>query len=196
MSTCALHCGPAHPRSQLDYPNRQGDYPFLPRDGSASTYEPDFYKPNPAYFAFVDQVVAVAARVGLTLMLVPTWGRWINGGYYGGPILFDEDSARSVGRFLGERYPFHPFILGGDSNRYWNKQMPEYLSNGKDTKELERVDFGPVTEAMAQGLKEGEQKAISSLSEQLRAKAQGYETFMTYHSAQGGPVPQHAQRPS
>jgi hypothetical protein len=40
-------------------------------------------------------------------------------GWTAGPVIFDNDSARSYGRFLGERYPFLPKVLGGDSNPFW-----------------------------------------------------------------------------
>ena len=167
--------------SQLEYPNRYGDYPFLAKPGSS--YLPDLARPNPAYFEFVDKCIAFATSLGITVSLVPTWGRYINGGYYGDPILFDEQSAEAFGEFLGHRYPFHPFILGGDSNRYWNKDTARTLQSGGDLAELEVTDFGPVFEAMARGCIKGEKRAIKELAE--LKKAASYKTFITFHSAQG-----------
>lgn len=95
-------------------------------------------------------------------------------------MLFDDDSAYSFGAFLGERYPFHPFILGGDSNRYWNTGTMEHIKAGKNSRDLEVVDSGHLTEAMAKGLADGEAKAKVAL--QL---GEDYTTFITYHSAQG-----------
>jgi hypothetical protein len=43
-------------------------------------YRPDFTRPNPAYFEFVDFVVDEAAKMGIRVAMVPTWGRYINGG--------------------------------------------------------------------------------------------------------------------
>jgi hypothetical protein len=169
----------------LDYPNRAGAWPFHPANTSAKGYVPDMARPNPAYFDFVDEVVALASTLGMTIALVPTWGRYINGGYYGDPILFDEENARSLGRFLGERYPFHPFVLGGDSNRHWNPAFNEVRNAGGDVADLPVIDFGAVTEAMAAGLREGEAAAIAALDNDLKAQAEGYETFITFHSAQG-----------
>lgn len=137
-------------------------------------------RPNPAYFDFVDHVVALASSLDMTIAIVPTWGRYMNGGYHGNRILFNNDTARSFGRFLGERYPFHPFVIGGDSNRHWVKEVV----HGVSLADLEFMDWGDVFEAMAQGVHEGEAAAIAALSPELAAKAKGYESFMTYHSAQ------------
>ncbi|BEI82007.1 hypothetical protein CcaverHIS002_0211670 [Cutaneotrichosporon cavernicola] len=167
----------------LDFPNRAGAWPFHPAT-SSKDYVPDMARPNPAYFDFVDEVVGLASQLDMTISLVPTWGRYINGGYYGSPILFDEENARSFGRFLGERYPFHPFILGGDSNRHWNPEFNAVRNAGRDVSELPLIDYGVITEAMAAGLRDGEAAAIAALDADLKAQAEGYETFITFHSAQ------------
>lgn len=106
----------------------------------------------------------------------------MNGGYYGSPVLFDEETAQSFGTFLGQRYPFHPFIIGGDSNRYWNEKTLAHVSAGEGADTLKVKDFGPVYEAMAKGIIEGEAMTKSALS--LRGAAD-YKTFITFHSAQG-----------
>lgn len=169
----------------LDFPNRDGEWPFHPSpDSRPGAYVPDLMRPNPAYYTFVDEIVELASALDMTIALVPTWGRYVNGGYYGAPILFDEENARAFGRFVGERYPFHPFILGGDSNRHWNPELPATFHGG-DPSALPVIDYGPVTEAMALGLREGEAAAIAALDAELKAQAQAYETFITFHSAQG-----------
>lgn len=84
---------------------------------------------------------------------------------------------------MGERYPFHPFVLGGDSVRYWNEKALAHIKDGNDPRELEVKDFGPISEAMAQGLIAGEAKALATLKE-LKI-ASDYKTFITFHSAQG-----------
>ncbi|KAL7418636.1 hypothetical protein Q5752_007094 [Cryptotrichosporon argae] len=169
----------------LDFPNRAGAWPFFPSANSTdSKYEPDLLRPNPVYFAFVDRVVRLASTLGMTIALTPTWGRYVNGGYYGGPILFDTDSAYAYARFVGERYPFHPFILGADSVRYWNADAMAVISSGGDAAGIEVKDFGDVTEAFARGLRDGEKAAIEGLEGGVKNKAQGYETMITFHSAQ------------
>lgn len=167
----------------MDYPNREGHWPFLPKDGSDdSRYDPDLTRPNPAYFAFIDSLIPFAASLGVTIWLTPTWGRYVNGGYYGSPILFDESTAYAYGVFLGGRYLFHPFIIGGDSDRYWNEQTLAHISAGKDPKDLKVSDYGAVFDAMARGVVDGEAEARASMN--LPA-SEGYQTFITFHSAQG-----------
>lgn len=113
----------------------------------------------------------------------------MNGGYYGSesPILFNEENVYEYCKFLGERYPFHPWVLGGDSNRYWNRGTMDVVRAGGDPKEVEVVDFGAVTEAMAKGLLEGEKAAMAKLDADLGGRAEGYVPFITFHSAQGEP---------
>lgn len=163
--------------SGLDYPNREGHWPFFPSsDAETGKYLPDLSRPNPDYFAFVDRVVRLAASLDIVVTIVPTWGRYVNGGFYEEPILFNESNAYTYGRFLGERYPAHPFVLGGDSVRYWH---PKTTDPKLDKSSLDIIDTGPVWEAMAKGLIEGEQEGLKGMT-----GAKGYETFMTYHSCQ------------
>jgi hypothetical protein len=110
----------------------------------------------------------------------------VNGGYYGPPILFDESNAYEYCKFLSKRYPFHPWILGGDSDRYWNETAMEQIKSGKDPRTIDVVDFGKVTEAMARGLRDGEAEAVRELQGELAGMAKGYDTVITFHSAQGG----------
>lgn len=115
-------------------------------------------------------MVDAAARRGILIWLVPTWSRFVNTGWADGPIIFDETNARSYGRFLGERYPFLPKLLGGDSLPIWTngyealnaapklpfeKPIPPgtRLPNPND---LSRNDTSAVWDAMAAGLEEGE----------------------------------------
>ena len=171
--------------SGLDYPSRTGEWPFFPSEkATAEKYLPDLYKPNPAYFSFIDELIPIASSLGITLVLVPTWGRYVNGGYYTEPILFDEDNAYAYCKFLGERYPFHPWMLGGDSNRFWNPRFKAALTAGEDPAALPAVDFGAITEAMARGVLDGEKAALEGLAAEVKAKAEGYTPFVSYHPAQ------------
>lgn len=125
----------------------------------------------------------LAAKLDITISLVPTWGRYVNGGYYEKPIVFDTENAYAFGEFLGERYPFHPFVVGGDSVRYWNPAaLKTIMDPEKDLKDLEVIDTGPVWEAMAKGLVTGEAKAKARIAND---KVEKYKTFITYHSSQG-----------
>lgn len=63
--------------SGLEYPTRDGFYPFLPAaESTDEVYIPDVSKINEKYFDFVDWVVDEAAKRGLVIALVPTWGRY------------------------------------------------------------------------------------------------------------------------
>jgi hypothetical protein len=86
-------------------------------------------------------------------------------GWTAGPVIFDNDSARSYGRFLGERYPFLPKVLGGDSNPFWFANggadiWKRLRAGGRDPYDepLPRIDDLPtaeshdVWEAMAEGI--------------------------------------------
>ena len=68
--------------------------------------------PDEVYFEGVDDLLDVAERLGLVLAMLPTWGYYVMDSR-----LFDEQSARVYGRFLGERYRERPnliWVSGGD----------------------------------------------------------------------------------
>ena len=169
------------------YPNREGEWPFAQAtnyDGEHGPWFPDLSRPNPKYWAHVDRVVKYANSQGISVNFLPTWGRYVTGGYYGGPILFDEKNAHEYGFFLGERYPFTPWVLGGDTNRYWNPETDRWLKAGKDSRELDIIDYGPVFESMARGLQKGEESAVAQLDKKVSDLAKGYKPFITFHSGQ------------
>lgn len=92
----------------LTEPNRNGDLPL---------HDLDPTRPNDAYFAHVDRVLAHAASLGLVVGLLPTWGDKVNRAWGAGPEVFTPENARVYGRWLGERYrDFGPlvWINGGD----------------------------------------------------------------------------------
>ena len=111
----------------LDEPNAYGELPLVERDPA---------QPNDAYFAHIDHVVARANALGLTVGLLPSWGRYWRDG---DSQIFTPASAHAYGRFLGQRYRDAGviWILGGDSNV-------------RSTNERAIID------AMARGLREGD----------------------------------------
>jgi hypothetical protein len=174
-------------QSGLVLPNRDGALPLqtpieLLADGGSLGPK----SLNPDYFAFIDRILPLAASLGLTVALVPTWGRYINGGLHEGPVIFNETNSYEYGLFLGERYPFHPFILGGDTNRYWNMKAPKAVEAGEDVTLLKVHDCGRITESMARGIAEGEKRAVQALPADIKEKVKDYQSFITYHSTQGG----------
>lgn len=106
----------------------------------------------------------------------------VNYGYYpDGPIIFNEENIKPLGEYLGGRYPFTPFILGGDSNRYWSQHLINLLRKcvrGQDDpaklKDLPVEDCGAITESLAAALLEGSKPALEGTA---------CTPFFTYHPA-------------
>lgn len=61
------------PTHSVTLPNRNGDLPLIDFDPT---------QPNPAYFDYVDWCIDRAKERGLRIALVPTWGRYVNGGVF------------------------------------------------------------------------------------------------------------------
>lgn len=112
----------------LDLPNALGDLALEGRDPA---------RPNERYFRHVDAILEAAERNGLYVALLPTWGSYWK---TGNPNrIFDAESARAFGLFLGRRYSSRSLIwvLGGDAN----------VDNDQER---------AVIVAMAEGLREGD----------------------------------------
>ncbi|KAH8647498.1 hypothetical protein BGZ61DRAFT_501268 [Ilyonectria robusta] len=136
----------------------------------------DVTQPNEGYFSFVDWVVTRAAEYGILICFVPTWGRYVNWGWYGtlGYKLFDVDNAEVFGRYLGKRYPGIPKLMGGDSNAFWANNVPQARQAWRDDPESDpKSHLGPIEDtrdiwaAMMKGFKEEEAKL-------------GYDAFVSY----------------
>ena len=91
----------------LTVPNAYGDTPLVGGDPNL---------PNEGYFRHVDHVVGAAARRGMYVGMLPTWGDKFNKRWGVGPEVFTPENARAYGEFLGRRYRDRPvvWILGGD----------------------------------------------------------------------------------
>jgi Protein of unknown function (DUF4038)/Putative collagen-binding domain of a collagenase len=120
--------------------NRFGEVPLIDLD-------PD--KPNEAYFRHMDWVIDLAARKGLYIGLLPTWGdKVVRNAWGDGPIVFDESNARRFGEWLARRYASKPnliWILGGDRPAIWR---------GRDG-QVYNDDYRPLWRAMAAGIDAG-----------------------------------------
>lgn len=115
----------------LNVPNPYGERPLMDHDPA---------RPNEAYFEHVDYIVETAREKGLYIGMLPTWGDKWNKRWGTGPKIFTPESARSYGRFLGNRYQDYPniiWILGGD-------RIPEKKAHKA------------VIRAMAKGIEEGD----------------------------------------
>ena len=151
----------------LHVPNAYGDLPLN---------DDDPRRPNEAYFAHVDALIAQAHAHGLYVGLLPTWGDKLTAPWGDGPRIFhaeDPETGRAYGRWLGERYQNATnllWILGGD-------RPPRLTGISPDWKYPWEAGFTPQTDwtpfwrAMAEGILEGTQG----------------KALLTYHP-QGGPL--------
>lgn len=75
-------------------------------------------EPNPAYFEHVDYIIDQAAKRGLYVALLPTWGCHVVNLWRGDKPIFTAESAYIYGKFIGARYANKPIIwvVGGDRN--------------------------------------------------------------------------------
>lgn len=99
---------------------------------------------NPAFFDYLDEIIDMAAEIGLYIALLPTWGELVVGWNWTGDgygVLFDAGSAYDHGHFIGARYRDRTnivWVLGGD----------RHPVVGAD-------DYRPVWRAMAEGIGSG-----------------------------------------
>lgn len=92
----------------LNTPNAYGDKPLLNNDPT---------KPNEAYFKHVDFIVNEAAKRGLIIAMLPSWGdKWNKDRWGTGPEIFTPENAKAYGEWLGKRYKGQPivWVMGGD----------------------------------------------------------------------------------
>jgi hypothetical protein len=116
----------------LGTPNAYGELPLIDNDPA---------RPNEGYFAYVDELVRLAAAHGLYVGLLPTWGDKVTPMWGRGPAVFDAANARVYGRWLGQRYRDQAnviWVIGGD--------RPPVNDD---------ADYRPIWRAMAAGIDEG-----------------------------------------
>lgn len=92
----------------LHTPNVYGHCPLI---------DDDPLQPNEPYWQYVDEVIDMAANLGLYIGLLPTWGDKVTPLWGAGPIVFSEENAAPFGRWIAKRYADHAnvlWILGGD----------------------------------------------------------------------------------
>lgn len=123
-------------------PNVYGDLPLVDEDPTC---------PNEAYFRFMDAVIDKAAKKGLYVGLLPTWGDKVIPMWGVGPALFTSENAFVYGRWLGARYRDYSNIL--------------WILGGDRPAQHEQHDFRPIWRAMAAGIDKGT----------------GGQSFKTYH---------------
>lgn len=114
----------------LNDPNPYGERPLAGNDPA---------RPNEAYFAHVDWIVARANALGIYIGMLPTWGDKWNRRNGAGPEIFTVANAEVYGEWLGRRYKDAGivWIVGGD-------------------RQVESSAHIDITRAMARGLRRGD----------------------------------------
>lgn len=149
------------------FPNFNGDLPLVDRDPM---------RPNEAYFEHVDWAVNRAAEYGILIAMVPTWGMYVNCGWYNeSVVIFNETNANWYGNYIGKRYPGLPKIIGADSNGLWSCNISSAQTAWQADTTLEPSslvspieDTRSIWSSMAKGLKEAEAD-------------EGFTSFITWH---------------
>ncbi|KAG2508595.1 hypothetical protein JM16_008804 [Phytophthora kernoviae] len=160
--------------SELNGTTRANFYGDLPYNNSDTT------QPNEAYFELIDWTVDLAASYGILVALVPVWGRWVNGGWHSDKeSIFNESTAYEWGKYVGNRYPGLPKLLGGDSNCLWPRNTSEVMvAYAADPSVDPATLLGPIENttdiwvSMRTGVKEAE-------------TTQGYEPVILFHPTAG-----------
>jgi hypothetical protein len=114
----------------LNTPNAYGARPLIDNDPA---------RPNEAYFAHVDWIVARANALGIYVGMLPTWGDKWNRRGRAGPEVFTAANAEAYGEWLGRRYRNAGlvWIVGGD-------------------RQVESSAHIDINRAMARGLRRGD----------------------------------------
>lgn len=150
----------------LRTPNRYGDYPLNNEDPTQLLVTPGKDATNAYqydYWDHVDFVIDEAAKRGLYIGLLPTWGDKVAHLWGEGPIVFNAQNAETYGRILADRYSDRwniLWVVGGD-------RPPVYKSSKEDGEKP--YDDRPVWRAMVKGI-EG---------------VLGGDAFITYHPSGG-----------
>jgi hypothetical protein len=149
----------------LRTPNRYGDWPLNNEDPAQLLVTPG-NDPNNSYeydyWDHVDFAIDEAAKRGLYIGFLPTWGDKVAHLWGVGPIVFNPGNAEVFARTLAQRYADKwniLWILGGDRPAVYKSR------DGKE----KMYDDRPVWRAMAKGIED----------------VLGRDAFITYHPSGG-----------
>lgn len=155
---------------KLDYdglraPNRERQVAFVASDPM---------QPNPQYFEQIDWVVNRAARYGIRIAMLPTWGYFF---VSGGPSrVFNAENAEGYGQWIAHRYRGKGIIwvLGGDTNPL-SYDYPKFVKDDdgswQGVGDRVVIDYRTIYQAMAKGITTGD----------------GGHPFITYHPSADSP---------
>lgn len=97
-------------------PNAYGRLPLGFTGGLPDPEQPDT-DGEYSYWDHVDFAVDAAAKYGIVIALLPTWGDKFNLCWGKGPVIFTEENAYAYGKWIGARYAGKEnilWMLGGD----------------------------------------------------------------------------------
>lgn len=138
-------------RDGLTVPNPYGQLPLVNQDPT---------RPNDAYFQHVDYAIDQAARRGMYVAFLPTWGDKVDQLWGHDDPIFDPDfqgqgdaaavhKAREYGRYVGRRYADRSnviFVLGGDRRPDVEQNVWEAMVEGivETTEGKQLMTFHPL----------------------------------------------------
>ena len=133
----------------LRKPNRYGKFPLVNFDPTKLATTPGSDPKDTAaydYWDHVDYIIDLAAKKGLYIGLLPTWGDKVTVMWGDGPKIFNEANAEAYATILARRYAKKwniIWILGGDRPALYKSRV-----GNKDS----TVDDRPIWRAMARGI--------------------------------------------
>jgi hypothetical protein len=121
----------------LTVPNPYGQLPLIGQDP---------YRPNDAYFEHIDYAIDEAAKRGMYVALLPSWGDKLDKLWGTDPPIFDpayqdqgleaaKAKAKAYYRYVGERYADRDnviFVIGGDRQPTKKQDVWRAMAEGVD----------------------------------------------------------------
>lgn len=148
-------------------PNRKGGLPF-PDENPA-----DF---NEKYFAKIDRTIIDAAKRGIYIALLPTWGHSISPLWETGEhAIFNETNAYEYGVALGKRYAGYPNIV--------------WVAGGDRPALNDTADWRPIYRNMVKGLMDGGAKQLVTYHPAGESSSTDFwkeEDLLDFHMLQSG----------
>lgn len=132
-------------------------------DGITPLMDNDPARPNESFLQTVDFIIETAAKNGMYIGLLPTWGEWVTPRFHDFRVFAEPAQSYVYGNILGKRYASATnlvWILGGD-------RLPDEAENGVE-----------VWRAMAAGIADG----VHGISrDEWQMDVDYSKTLMSYH---------------
>lgn len=152
-------------------PNAHGRLPLHCTNGLPDPEKPDT-DGDYSYWAHVDYAIDEAAKHGMYMALLPTWGDKFNQLWGQGPVIFTPENAYTYGKWIGSRYAEKENIL-------W------MLGGDRVLEETHRR----IIDRMAQGIREADKNHLITFhpaGASTSVDALGNASYIDFHTAQTG----------